>query len=110
MERQILHVDVNNAFLSWTAVEMLKQGSKIDIRNIPAIIGGDESKRSGIVLAKSMKAKECGVKTAETIYQARIKCPGVQIFPSNYPICSCFYWYVYDICFIDDNIKFIHFF
>ena len=86
MERQILHVDVNNAFLSWTAVEMLKQGSKIDIRNIPAIIGGDESKRSGIVLAKSMKAKECGVKTAETIYQARIKCPGVQIFPSNYPI------------------------
>ena len=85
MERQILHVDVNNAFLSWTAVEMLKQGSKIDIRNIPAIIGGDESKRSGIVLAKSMKAKECGIKTAETIYQARIKCPGVQIFPSHYP-------------------------
>ena len=85
MERQILHVDVNNAFLSWTAVEMLKQGSKIDIRNIPAIIGGDESKRSGIVLAKSMKAKECGIRTAETIYQARIKCPGVQIFPSHYP-------------------------
>ena len=37
MERQILHVDVNNAFLSWTAVEMLKQGSKIDIREIPAV-------------------------------------------------------------------------
>ena len=85
MERQILHVDVNNAFLSWTAVEMLKKGRKIDIRNIPAIIGGDESKRSGIVLAKSMKAKECGIRTAETIYQARIKCPGVQIFPSHYP-------------------------
>ena len=84
MERQILHVDVNNAFLSWTAVEMLKQGSKIDIREIPAIIGGDESKRSGIVLAKSMKAKECGIKTAETIYQAKIKCPGVKIFPSHY--------------------------
>lgn len=84
MERQILHVDVNNAFLSWTAVEMLKQGSKIDIREIPAIIGGDESKRSGIVLAKSMKAKECGIRTAETIYQAKIKCPGVKIFPSHY--------------------------
>ena len=38
MERQILHVDVNNAFLSWTAVDMLKQGSKIDIREIPSII------------------------------------------------------------------------
>ena len=81
MEKQILHVDVNNAFLSWTAVEMLKQGSNVDIRQIPAIIGGDESKRSGIVLAKSMKAKECGVKTADTIYQARIKCPNLKIFP-----------------------------
>ena len=57
-----LHVDVNNAFLSWTAVEMIKNGSKIDIREIPAIIGGDESKRSGIVLAKSPKAKEFGIK------------------------------------------------
>ena len=86
MERQILHVDVNNAFLSWTAVNMLKNGSKIDIRDIPAIIGGDETKRSGIVLAKSMKAKECGVKTAETIYQARIKCPGVKVFSSDYKL------------------------
>ncbi len=86
MEKQILHIDVNNAFLSWTAVEMLKKGSKIDIREIPAIIGGDESKRSGIVLAKSMKAKECGINTAETIYQARIKCPGLKVFPSNYKI------------------------
>lgn len=86
MERQILHVDVNNAFLSWTAVEMLKNGSKVDIREIPAIIGGDETKRSGIVLAKSMKAKECGIKTADTIYQARIKCPNIQIFQSDFKI------------------------
>lgn len=84
MEKQILHIDVNNAFLSWTAVEKIKQGSKIDIREIPAIIGGDEAKRTGIVLAKSMKAKECGIKTAETIYQARTKCPGLQIFESNF--------------------------
>ena len=86
MEKQILHVDVNNAFLSWTAIEMLKNGAETDIREIPAIIGGDETKRSGIVLAKSMKAKECGIKTAETIYQAKIKCPGLQIFPSNFNI------------------------
>lgn len=84
MKRQILHIDVNNAFLSWTALDMLKHGYEIDIREIPAIIGGDESKRSGIVLAKSMKAKECGVVTAETIYQARKKCPGLQVFPSNF--------------------------
>ncbi len=86
MEKQILHIDVNNAFLSWTAVDMLKNGSPIDIREIPAIIGGDELKRSGIVLAKSMKAKECGIRTAETIYQARIKCPNLQIYPSNFKI------------------------
>lgn len=86
MEKQILHVDVNNAFLSWTAVDMLKKGSKIDIREIPAIIGGDETRRSGIVLAKSMKAKECGIRTAETIYQARIKCPNIKIYQSNFEI------------------------
>ena len=86
MKKQILHVDVNNAFLSWTAVEMLKNGSNIDIREIPAVIGGDETKRSGIVLAKSMKAKECEVKTADTIYQAKLKCPGVKIYQSNFNI------------------------
>ena len=84
MERQILHVDVNNAFLSWTALELLKEGAPIDIRTIPSIIGGDESKRSGIVLAKSMKAKECGVVTGETIYSAKKKCPNLQVFASKY--------------------------
>ena len=58
MDRVILHVDVNNAFLSWTAIEKLKNGEKIDIRTIPAVIGGDEERRSGIVLAKSMPAKK----------------------------------------------------
>ena len=38
MERQILHIDVNNAFLSWTAIEMMKAGETLDIRTIPAII------------------------------------------------------------------------
>ena len=84
MERQILHVDVNNAFLSWTAVEMLKQGSKIDIREIPSVIGGDETKRAGIVLAKSPKAKIFGIITGETLYQARMKCPQLQVYPGNY--------------------------
>lgn len=86
MERQILHIDVNNAFLSWTAVEMLKNGSSIDIRKIPSVIGGDETRRAGIVLAKSMKAKEFGIKTGETIYQVRIKCPNLKIYPPSYKI------------------------
>lgn len=57
MTRVIFHIDVNNAFLSWTAVKLLKEGYNIDIRTIPSVIGGDESKRHGIVLAKSPVAK-----------------------------------------------------
>jgi len=87
MERQILHIDVNNAFLSWTAIEKLKNGEKIDIREIPSIIGGDEQRRAGIVLAKSMIAKKYGIKTAETIYSAKKKCPNLKVYrPSEYRV------------------------
>ena len=85
-ERIILHVDVNNAFLSWTAVDMLHKGSKIDIRDRYAIIGGDEATRHGIVLAKSMPAKKCGVVTAETIYSARKKCPYLEVYPPQFKV------------------------
>ena len=77
----IFYIDVNNAFLSWTATEMLKEGYPIDIRNIPSIIGGDEEKRHGVVLAKSPVAKKYGVKTGEPIFQARNKCPNLEIYP-----------------------------
>lgn len=86
MERIILHVDANNAFLSWTAVWMLKNGYDKDIRNRYAIIGGDESLRKGIVLAKSNLCKKKGVITAESIYSARKKCPYLEIYPPNYEI------------------------
>ena len=86
MERQILHVDVNNAFLSWTAVYKLKQGYPIDIRTIPAIIGGDEERRSGIVLAKSPIAKKFGIVTGEPIYFAKKKCNKIEIFPVNFEV------------------------
>lgn len=84
MERKILHVDVNNAFLSWTAVEKLKNGETLDIRTIPAIIGGDEAQRKGIVLAKSNIAKQFGIQTGEPIFFARKKCPNIQIFQSDF--------------------------
>ncbi len=84
MSRIIFHVDVNNAFLSWTAVYLLNHGYEEDIRTIPSAIGGDEEKRHGIILAKSPVAKKYGVVTAETLYMARKKCPGIKIFPPNY--------------------------
>ncbi len=84
MERVIMHIDVNNAFLSWTAIDLLNHGSKYDIREGYAVIGGDEQARRGIVLAKSMPAKKMGVVTAETLYSARKKCPSIRVYPPNY--------------------------
>ena len=84
MKKIIMHIDVNNAFLSWTAILYLKNGSNIDIRKTYAVIGGDEASRHGIVLAKSMPAKKRGVVTAETIYSAKKKCPNLKVYPPNY--------------------------
>lgn len=84
MSKIIMHIDVNNAFLSWTAVLLLKNGYKEDIRNTYAIIGGDEKSRHGIVLAKSTPAKKKGVVTAQTIGQAKRLCPNLKVYPPDY--------------------------
>ena len=86
MERLIFHIDVNNAFVSWTAVDMLNHGSKVDIRDTYCVIGGDEKTRNGIVLAKSPLAKKVGVVTAETLYSARKKCKFLHVYPPNYKL------------------------
>ncbi len=85
--RIIMHIDVNNAFLSWNALYLLKNGFKKDIRNSYAVIGADEKSRHGIVLAKSIPAKKKGVVTAEPIYMAKKKCPNLEVYPPNY------FWY-----------------
>lgn len=84
MKKIIFHIDVNSAFLSWTAVEQLKSGAKQDIREIPAIIGGDRESRHGIVLAKSVSAKKYGIVTGEPVTHALQKCPNIQMFPPNH--------------------------
>lgn len=73
----IFHIDVNSAYLSWTAVEQLKNGAKIDLREIPAIIGGDQKSRHGVVLAKSIPAKRYGIRTGEPVANAFRKCPNL---------------------------------
>ena len=75
----IFHIDVNSAYLSWTAVEQLKNGARIDIRTIPAIIGGDQKSRHGIVLAKSVPAKKYGIRTGEPVANAFRKCPNLHM-------------------------------
>lgn len=82
--RIIFHIDVNSAYLSWEAVYRLQHGESVDLREIPAIVGGDESKRHGIVLAKSIPAKKYGILTGESLYSARQKCPNLTIVPPNY--------------------------
>lgn len=86
MSRIIFLIDVNNAFLSWTAVNLLKKGYKVDIRNICSVIGGDESKRHGIVLARSIPSKSKGIITGETLHMARKKCPNLKIYPPEYDL------------------------
>ena len=83
MERIIFHVDVNNAFLSWSAIDMLKNGSKLDIRTIPSVVAGDEKKRHGVVVAKSFPAKQAGIKTGDPLYLARRKVDNLYVVNSK---------------------------
>ncbi|MCT4662725.1 MAG: DNA polymerase IV [Tissierellales bacterium] len=79
-------VDINNAYLSMHAVYLLQHGHNIDIRKIPAVIGGQESSRHGIVLAKSDISKQLGVKTGMTLWEARNLCPDLICIPPRYDI------------------------
>lgn len=78
MARLVFHVDVNSAFLSWEAARRVANG-EADIRLVPAVIGGDREKRTGVVLAKSIPAKKFGIKTGEPIGMALRKCPDLLI-------------------------------
>ena len=85
--RYIYHIDVNSAYLSWSAVYRLRElGEEEDLRDIPSIIGGDEESRHGIVLAKSVPAKKYGIETAEPVASARRKCPGLRVVPSDFQV------------------------
>ncbi len=88
MERLIFHVDVNSAFLSWEAVRRISDGNE-DIRLIPSAISGDPANRTGVILAKSIPAKQYGIRTGEPVGMALKKCP--DLFPR-------FYGYLQTLC------------
>ncbi len=109
MDSIIFHIDVNSAFLSWTAIDLLQKAkaenrldSYVDLRTIPSIVGGDSASRHGIVLAKSVPAKKYGIVTGEPIAQAMKKCPFLTIAPSNHASYSAhsksFRKYLSDFC------------
>ena len=90
MRRIIFHIDVNSAYLSWTAVEELKHGAERDLRVIPAIIGGNQKSRHGVVLAKSMPAKKYGIRTGEPVANAFRKCPNLVMEPPDHELYSAY--------------------
>ena len=76
--RTILHCDCNGFFASVECV------LNPDLKNVPMAVGGDPEKRHGIILAKNELAKKYNIQTAETIYQAKKKCPELVIVPPHH--------------------------
>lgn len=86
MDPIIFHIDVNSAFLSWSALALLESGSETDLRLIPSIVGGDMSTRHGVVLAKSIPAKKYGITTGEPVVNAFRKCPTLVTVPPDHTL------------------------
>jgi len=89
-DRLVFHIDVNSAFVSWSAVESINNGGP-DIRLIPSIVGGDPNSRTSIVAAKSIPAKKYGIVTGEPVSLAMRKCPDLVVVGSDfnwYKTCS----------------------
>lgn len=80
LARVILHCDLNCFFAS---VELL---SHPELQNVPVAVCGDPEERHGIILAKNEPAKRLGVQTAETIWQAKRKCPGLVLLPPHHAL------------------------
>lgn len=84
-ERTIFHVDVNSAFLSWSALKKLRdEPGSVDLRTIPSAVGGDVKTRHGIITAKSIPAKRYGIQTAEPVVKALQKCPQLVLVPPDF--------------------------
>lgn len=78
MERTILHCDCNGFYAS---VECIRDP---ELRKVPMAVAGSQDDRHGIILAKNELAKHAGVVTAETIWQARKKCPQLLLVPPHH--------------------------
>ena len=86
-QRVIFHVDVNAAFLSWSAAYRVKVlGEDRDLRDVPSVVAGDRDSRHGIILAKSTPAKKYGIQTGEPLFQAMEKCPNLVVVPPDYAL------------------------
>lgn len=91
MDRVILHCDLNCFFAS---VELL---SRPELRDVPTAVCGDPASRHGIILAKNEPAKRFGIQTAETVWQAKKKCPELVLLPPHHELYARYSHLVNDI-------------
>lgn len=80
MDGCVLHVDANSFYAS------VEQAEDPKLKGRPVVVAGKEELRHGIVLTKSKEAKDCGIRTAEALWEARKKCPDLIVLPPNYPL------------------------
>ena len=78
MDRVILHSDCNGFFASCETLLNPK------LKDVPMAVCGNPENRHGIILAKNEFAKKYDIKTAETIYQAKRKCPQLVLVPPHH--------------------------
>lgn len=81
-ERLILHCDCNNFFASCECID------HPELKNVPMAVAGDPATRTGIVVAKNELAKKAGVRTTDTVWQAKRKCPGLVLMPPRHRLYS----------------------
>jgi DNA polymerase-4 len=86
-QKVIFHVDVNSAFLSWTAAYQVRVlGKSFDLREVPSVIAGDQESRHAIILAKSIPAKAYDIQTGESLFEAKSKCRDLVVEKPNYDL------------------------
>ena len=80
MERVILHVDCNKFYAS------VECAIRPEFKDIPLAVSGNPDSRQGIILTANQTAAQFGVKSADTIWQAKQKCPNLTLIPPNFPL------------------------
>ncbi len=80
MDRTILHCDCNGFYAS------VECALNPELKNVPMAVGGSAEERQGIILAKNELAKKYNIKTAETIWQAKRKCPELVVVPPHHDL------------------------
>lgn len=84
-DRIILHCDCNSFFASVETV------LRPELADVPMAVAGNPESRHGIILAKNEKAKKYNIQTAETIWQAKKKCPDLVLVPPHHDLYHEYY-------------------